>query len=68
MRVVPAGSHAIKSTIGPELAKSIIAARPFASLDEISRINGITAERLEQLRLNLTIGDYSPSRQATPQR
>lgn len=41
--------------IGPELARAIVAARPFKSLDELSRVRGLTAEQLEQVRAALTI-------------
>lgn len=40
--------------IGPAAAKAIIAARPFASLDDLHRIQGLSAERIEQLRLAIT--------------
>ena len=36
--------------IGPDGARAIIAARPFATIDELDRVQGISAERLEQLR------------------
>lgn len=50
---------------GPEVARAIIAARPLASLDDLSRIKGISAERLEQLRLNLTLSEASAKRPAS---
>lgn len=37
--------------IGRDAAKAIVAARPFASLDDLSRLQGISAERLEQIRM-----------------
>ncbi len=36
--------------IGPELAKRIVAARPYASVDDLDRVSGIGASRLEQVR------------------
>jgi competence protein ComEA len=41
--------------IGPETARAIVAARPFSSLDELNRVKGISAERLEQIRAELTV-------------
>ena len=41
--------------IGPDLAQTIVAARPFKSLDELSRLKGLTAEQLEQMRAVLTL-------------
>ena len=36
--------------IGPEIAREIIAERPFKSIDDLDRVRGIGPERLEQLR------------------
>ena len=36
--------------IGPALAKAIIAARPFASAEEITRVRGVGLKLLERLR------------------
>lgn len=41
--------------IGPELARQIVAARPFATVDELNRVQGISAERLEQIRAKATV-------------
>ncbi len=41
--------------IGPSYAKKIIAARPYASLDELSK-SGIPANRLKRLETLLTVG------------
>jgi competence ComEA-like helix-hairpin-helix protein len=41
--------------VGPDLAPAIIAARPFKTMDELDRIQGISAERLEQVRAELTV-------------
>lgn len=43
------------ASIGPELAREIVAARPFASIDELSRVKGISAERLEQIRAQVSV-------------
>jgi len=48
--------------IGPELAREIVAARPFASLEELSRIKGVSAERLEQIRAKVTVPAGVPAR------
>jgi DNA uptake protein ComE-like DNA-binding protein len=48
--------------IGPELARAIVAARPFASLEELSRIKGVSAERLEQIRAKVTVRAGVPAR------
>jgi DNA uptake protein ComE-like DNA-binding protein len=42
-------------SIGPELAEALVALRPFATVEEFSRLRNISAERLEQLRTVLTI-------------
>jgi competence protein ComEA len=42
-------------SVGPETAKAIVAARPFATLDELNRVKGISAERLEQIRATVTV-------------
>ena len=42
-------------SIGPETARAIVAARPFATLDDLTRIKGISAERLEQIRAATTV-------------
>lgn len=42
-------------TIGPELARAIVAARPFSSLNDLNRIKGLTAEQLEHLRTVVTV-------------
>ncbi len=36
--------------IGPALARAIIAARPFSSVDDLKRVRGIGASSLEKLR------------------
>lgn len=51
--------------IGPELARTIVAARPFATLDELSRLRGLSAERLEQIKLRLSV---TPRADTTPAR
>ena len=42
-------------SIGPETAKAIIAARPFTTLEDLTRIKGLSAERLEQIRAQTTV-------------
>jgi competence protein ComEA len=42
-------------SIGPESARAIVAARPFANIDELNRVKGITAEQLELIRADVTV-------------
>ncbi len=42
--------------IGPEVARALVAARPFSSLDELDRVKGLTTEQLEHIRAALMIG------------
>jgi DNA uptake protein ComE-like DNA-binding protein len=42
-------------SIGAETARAIVAARPFTTVDELSRVQGISAERLEQIRAEVTV-------------
>lgn len=41
--------------IGPKMAAAIIAARPFASVEDLTRVKGIKAKRLATLRQYLTV-------------
>ena len=50
-------------SIGAETARAIVAARPFGSVDELSRVKGISTERLEQIRAHVTA---TPPRQPKP--
>src|SRR5690606_8100536 len=43
------------SVIGEEGARAIIAARPYARIDDLNRLSGISAERLEQIRANVQV-------------
>jgi competence protein ComEA len=43
------------SVIGPDGARAIVAARPFATVDELDRVQGISAERLEQIRARVMV-------------
>jgi DNA uptake protein ComE-like DNA-binding protein len=43
-------SLAAVPVIGPDVAQTIVAARPFASINELDRLKGLTAEQLEQIR------------------
>lgn len=56
-------------SIGPEIARAIVAARPFANIDELNRVKGITAEQLELIRADVTIttqGDASKKSRRAP--
>jgi DNA uptake protein ComE-like DNA-binding protein len=55
------------SVIGPDGARAIVAARPFATIDELDRIKGISAERLEQIRAKVTVGTHhAPTKVGEP--
>jgi DNA uptake protein ComE-like DNA-binding protein len=41
--------------IGADAARAIIAARPFSSIDELDRVQGLSAERLEQIRAKAVV-------------
>ena len=41
--------------VGPELARRIIAARPFTSVDDLKKVSGISDKLLETNRLLLTV-------------
>ena len=43
------------SGVGPEIAREIIAARPFKSVDDLERVRGIGPERLEVLRAQVMV-------------
>jgi DNA uptake protein ComE-like DNA-binding protein len=42
--------------VGPALAASIVAARPFASLDELRRVRGMRRALLDRLRPLIAVG------------
>jgi competence ComEA-like helix-hairpin-helix protein len=46
--------------IGPKLAARIVAARPFASVDDVARVSGIGQRRLARLRPRLVLDDGGP--------
>lgn len=48
-------SLAAVSVIGPDGARAIIAARPFTSINGLDRLQGLNAERLEQIRARVTV-------------
>jgi hypothetical protein len=43
--------------VGPALAERIITGRPYASVDELARVNGISARQVRELRSKLTISE-----------
>lgn len=53
-------------TIGAETAKAIVAARPFTSVDDLSRLNGMNAERLEQIRAHVVVTPSPSSKVPAP--
>lgn len=62
--------------IGPALAQRIVADRPYASVDDLARVRGISPEMVERLRSMLTVsavetepkgmGEPSPSEPESP--
>jgi DNA uptake protein ComE-like DNA-binding protein len=53
--------------IGPEVAKAIVAARPFATVDELDRVKGLTAEQLEQIRSKVAVSaTHAPTKLGMP--
>lgn len=54
--------------IGSDLAPAIIAARPFARIDELDRIQGISAERLEAIRTAVTVATPELATKKQPSR
>lgn len=59
------------SSVGSDLAGAIIAARPFARIDDLDRIQGISAERLEHMRTELKVatpGLAATQKQSAPRR
>ena len=47
--------------VGPALAARIVAARPFQSVEEITRVRGIGPRILEHNRAKMTVGPPAPS-------
>jgi competence ComEA-like helix-hairpin-helix protein len=47
--------------IGPAMAERIVAARPFASLDDLQRVSGLGPVSLERLRSRLTLSEVVPA-------
>lgn len=43
--------------VGPALARSIIAARPFKSLSDLDRVSGLTTEQLEAIRRESAVAE-----------
>lgn len=50
--------------VGPVIAKEIIAARPFKSVNDLKSVNGIGDAKLKELRPLVTVSDH-PSAKAT---
>lgn len=46
--------------IDAELARRIVIARPFKAVDELSRVQGMSAERLEQIRAHVAVSPLKP--------
>jgi competence protein ComEA len=47
--------------IGPALAKRILAARPFQSLDDLSKVKGMTKAKMAALKDKVTVGPAAPA-------
>jgi competence protein ComEA len=43
--------------VGSALAARIVAARPFASVEDLRRVRGLGGARLDRLRPLVTVGD-----------
>ena len=53
--------------IGPDGAQAIVAGRPFATIDDLDRVKGISAERLEQIRAKVMVGTHhAPAKVGMP--
>ncbi len=50
--------------VGPATAKNIIAARPFKSVDDLSKVKGMTKAKIEALEGKVTVG---PAKAAAPE-
>ncbi|HEY2744038.1 MAG TPA: helix-hairpin-helix domain-containing protein [Polyangia bacterium] len=48
--------------IGPKLGARIVAARPFATVDDVSKVRGIGRRRLARLRPRLFLDERAPDR------
>jgi chaperonin cofactor prefoldin len=53
--------------VGPKMALLIIAARPFASVDDLQQVNGIGPAFLERLRPLITVSESVESEEETPE-
>jgi DNA uptake protein ComE-like DNA-binding protein len=55
------------AVIGPEVARKIVAARPFTTINDLDRIKGLTAEQLEQVRATVTVATiHVPTKPGVP--
>ena len=52
--------------IGPALAERIVAARPFASFDDVRRVPGIGASTLDKIAPYITVEETSPAEAEEP--
>jgi competence protein ComEA len=54
--------------VGPEIAREIVAARPFKSVDELERVRGIGPARMDELRNLVTVLPASKRTESRPAR
>jgi competence protein ComEA len=52
--------------IGPALAKSIIAGRPYKSVDELERVKGLGAAKIATLKEHVVVSSSAPTTPAEP--
>jgi competence protein ComEA len=52
--------------IGPALAKKIMAARPFQSVDDLSRIKGLSKAKIKAIKDQVTVAAGKPSQPTPP--
>lgn len=50
--------------IGPDVARQIVAQRPFTRIEELNKINGLTTEQLEQIRTLVRVEAPKPAKPA----
>lgn len=67
LNTADAADLAALPAIGAELAAAIVSARPFTSVDDLNRVNGISTEQLELIRAKVTVVPPASARGAAPQ-
>lgn len=52
--------------IGPSLAQLVISGRPYANIDDLARVRGISSRQVDELRPMLTLSELTRNRQEVP--